>query len=296
MLRALVRFSLQHRGVVIALACLTFGYGVWATAHARYDVYPEFAPPQVSIQTEAPGLTAEEVEALVTRPVESALNGVANLESIRSQSVQGLSVVTLLFEERADIFRVRQMVSERLMEVAGEMPQGVKPPMMAPLTSAASTMLAVGLTSGTRSLMELRTFADWVLRPRLLGVPGVAKVAVFGGEVRQLQVQVIPERMAAFGVSITDVLAAARASTGVRGAGFVESTAQRIVLETEGQSLTAAQWARWRWHMRAAHRCACATWRAWWMRPSRPSAPPQSTARPGSCWWSPASTAPTRLK
>jgi CzcA family heavy metal efflux pump len=238
MLQKLVHFSIQFRGVVIALACVLTGYGIYAVNRAKYDVYPEFAPPQVAIQTEAPGLSPEEVEALVTRPIENAINGVASVESIRSQSIQGLSVITAVFEEHSDVFRARQMVSERLGELAGQMPQGVRAPVMAPLTSAASFVLAIALTSEKRSLMDVRTFADWTLRPRLLGVPGVAKVAVFGGEVRQLQIQVAPERLAAFDLSINDVLLAARSSTGVRGAGFVENETQRIILQTQGQSLT----------------------------------------------------------
>ncbi len=240
MLQGIVRFSIQYRGVVIGLACVLLAYGGYVATRAKYDVYPEFAPPQVEIQTEAPGLSPEEVELLVTRPVEVAINGVANLETIRSQSIQGLSVVTAVFQERTEIYRARQVVSERLNEIAGQMPQGVKAPVMAPLTSSASMILAVGLTSEKQSLMELRTFADWTLRPRLLGVPGVAKAAVFGGEVRQLQIQVLPERLVGFDLSISDVLAAARSSTGVRGAGFVESAAQRIVLQTQGQTLTAS--------------------------------------------------------
>src|ERR1700722_2185188 len=186
---------------------------IYAVSRAKYDVYPEFAPPQVVIQTEAPGLSPEEVESLVTRPVENAINGAANLESIRSQSVQGLSVVTAVFEERSDVFRARQMVTERLSALAGQMPQSVKAPVMAPLTSAASSVLAIALTSDKRSLMDLRTFADWTLRPRLLGVPGVAKAVIFGGEIRQLQIQVLPDRLAAFDLTITNVLDAARAST-----------------------------------------------------------------------------------
>lgn len=241
MLQRLVHLSIRFRGVVIALACLVVGYGIYATSRAKYDVYPEFAPPLVEIQTEAPGLSPEEVEELVTRPIENTVNGVTNLETLRSQSVQGLSIVTAIFEEHSDVFRSRQVVGERLAELAGQLPQGVQAPVMAPLTSAASLVLAVGLTSDRVSSMDLRTFADWTLRPRLIGVPGVAKAAVFGGEVRQLQIQVLPERLAAFDLSITDVLAAARASTGVRGAGFVENAAERIMLQTEGQALTPAQ-------------------------------------------------------
>lgn len=241
MLQRLVHLSIRFRGVVIALACLTVGYGIYAVSRAKYDVYPEFAPPLVQIQTEAPGLSPEEVEELVTRPIENTVNGVANLEALRSQSAQGLSIITAIFAEHSDVFRSRQVVAERLAELAGQLPQGVQAPIMAPMTSAASLVLAVGLTSDKVSPMDLRTFADWTLRPRLIGVPGVAKAVVFGGEVRQLQIQVLPERLAAFDLSITDVLAAARASTGVRGAGFVENAAERIMLQTQGQSLTAAE-------------------------------------------------------
>ena len=240
MLRALVQVSIRFRGVIIALACVLVGYGIYTLTRAKYDVYPEFAPPRAVIQTEAPGLSPEEVEALVTRPVETTINGVPGLESIQSQSAQGLSVVIAVFEEHTDVFRARQVVSERLGELAGQMPQSVRAPVLAPLTSSASLVLAIGLTSNRRSLMDLRTFADWTLRPRLLGVPGVAKVIVFGGEVRQLQIQVSPPRLAAFNLSLNDVLAAARASTGVRGAGFVENATQRIMLQTEGQTLTPA--------------------------------------------------------
>jgi CzcA family heavy metal efflux pump len=241
MLQRLVHLSIRFRGVVMALACLTVGYGLYAVSRAKYDVYPQFAPPLVQIQTEAPGLSPEEVEELVTRPIENTVNGVADLESLRSQSAQGLSIITAIFAEHSDVFRSRQVVAERLAELNGQLPQGVHPPVMAPMTSAASLVLAVGLTSDKVSLMDLRTFGDWTLRPRLIGVPGVAKAVVFGGEVRQLQIQVLPERLAAFDLSIVDVLAAARASTGVRGAGFVENAAERIMLQTQGQSLTAAE-------------------------------------------------------
>jgi len=241
MLRRLVEFAIRFRGVVIALACVVVGYGVYTAARARYDVYPEFAPPLVVIQTEAPGLSPEEVEALVTRPVENAANGVGNLQSIRSQSIQGLSVVTATFRDGTDIYRARQMVGERLAGALAQMPQGVKPPRMAPLTTATSMMLVIGLTSAKRSLMDIRTFADWTVRPRLLGVPGVANVVVFGGEVRQLQVQLLQDRLLAHDLTIDGVLNSARQATGIRGAGFVETGPQRIVLQARGQSLTAAE-------------------------------------------------------
>src|SRR5256886_3775663 len=238
MLRTIVARSLRFRGIVLALAFLAIGYGLYAASTARRDVFPEFAPPQVVIRTEAAGLSREEAEAVHTREIEAAVNGVGGLETIRSESIQGLAVVTATFREGTRILQARQLVGERLATLAGQLPQGVHAPAMVPSTSAASLVLVIGLTSQARSLMDLRTFADWTLRPRLLGVPGIAKVVVFGGEVRQMQVQVRPERLLGYGLAIDDVLAAARRSTGVRGAGFVETDAQRIVLRTEGQRLT----------------------------------------------------------
>jgi Cu/Ag efflux pump CusA len=216
MLKWIVESSLRFRGVVIVLACLVAAYGIYIAGRAKLDIFPEFAPPRIVIQTEAPGLSAEEVEALVTRPIEYGLNGTPELEAIYSQSIQGLSVVITVFREDADIYRVRQLTGERLMELSGQLPEGVKAPQMGPLTSSTSLTLALGLVSDERTPMELRTFADWAVRLRLLGVPGVARVEVFGGEVRQIQIQVKPDRLIAYSLSIDDVLVAARKSTGVR--------------------------------------------------------------------------------
>ncbi len=241
MLRRLVELSLGSRGVVIALAVGFICYGLFVTAHAKLDVFPEFVQPQATVQTEAPGLAPEQVEALITRPVENALNGAGGLDSIRSESIQGLSVVTAVFKEGTDIHLARQMLTERLAQLGGVLPAGVAAPKMEPLTSSTMDLLKFGLTSETLSPMALRTFADWTVRPRLLSVPGVAAVKVFGGEVRQLQIQIRPDRLLALGISVQDVASAAGAATGVRGAGFIETAAQRLVLQTEGQSLTTAQ-------------------------------------------------------
>ncbi|MEO7298577.1 MAG: efflux RND transporter permease subunit [Verrucomicrobiota bacterium] len=241
MLKNIVQFSLRFRGVVIALACVVIGYGLYVSSRTKLDVFPEFAPPQIVIQTEAPGLSAEQVEQLVTRPIETELNGSPDLVAIRSQSIQGLSAITVVFTDKTDIFRARQMTSERLVEVASHLPQGVDAPKMGSLTSSTSLILALGLTSSNRTAMELRTFADWTLRPRLLGVPGVAKLDTFGGEIRQIQIQVRPERLQNFGLSLDEVLMAAQKSTGVRGAGFVENRNQRITIRSEGQSFTPEQ-------------------------------------------------------
>ena len=238
MLGALVAFSVRRRGVVIALSALAFGYGLFAASGAKTDVFPDFAPPQIVIQTEAPGLSSEDVEALVTRPVENSINGVAGLETLRSQSIQGLSAVTALFREGTDIMKARQLAGERLAEIARSLPQGTKAPAMAPLTSATSLVLVAGLESDKVSPTELRALADWELKPQLLAVPGVAKVVVFGGDVRQLQVRVDPAKLKAYGLGLDDVAEGAAKATGVRGAGFIENDAQRILLKTQGQSRT----------------------------------------------------------
>jgi len=241
MLKRLVEIALSSRGVVITLAVGFICYGLYVTSHAKLDVFPEFVQPQATVQTEAPGLAPEQVETLVTRPVESALNGAGDLDSIRSESIQGLSVVTAVFKEGTDIHIARQMLTERLGQLGGELPAGVMTPTMEPLTSSTMDLLKFGLTSDKISPMALRTFADWTVRPRMLSVSGVAAVKVFGGEVRQLQVQIKPDRLLAYDISVQDVSSAASAATGVRGAGFVETDAQRLVLQTEGQSLTAEE-------------------------------------------------------
>jgi CzcA family heavy metal efflux pump len=238
MLQAIVQFSLRFRGVVLTLACLVVGYGLWVAAHAKLDVFPDFVPPQVTVQTEAPGLAPEQVETLVTRPVENAINGLGGQESLRSETIQGLSVITVVFQDGTDIHLARQTLGEKLSEIAGALPAGVKTPKMAPLYSATMDVLKVGLLSEKLSPMEMRTFADWTLKPRLLAVTGVAGCTVFGGEVRQLQVQVHPAQLVARGLTLTDVLTAARTATGVQGGGYIETANQRIVLQPDGQLLT----------------------------------------------------------
>ncbi len=240
MLKALVHFSLRYRAVVITLACVLLGYGLYITANAKLDVFPNFVQPQVTIQTECPGLAPEQVELLVTVPLETTINGLGEMESLRSESIEGLSIITVVFKEDTDVFRARQMLSEQIGEVASTLPTTVKSPKMTPLTSSTMDLLKIGLVSDRMTPMQLRTFADWTLKPRVLSVPGVAKASVFGGEVRQLQIQVLPDRLLAYNLALPDVLAAARVSTGVMGAGFIETRNQRVTLQTEGETLTAA--------------------------------------------------------
>lgn len=241
---ALIRFSIRFRGVVITLAGLLLAYGLVRLQQAKYDVFPEFAPPQVSIQTEAPGMTPEQVEVLVTQPLENSLNGAPGLQRLRSTSIQGLSVITVTFDPGSDIYLDRQFVAERLSEASGQFPAEVHAPSMTPLTSSTSTVLIAGLTSTQRSLMELRTVADWTIRPRLLAVPGVAKVSIFGGDAKSIQIQVRPEQLIRFGLGLNDVIAVAKRATGIRGAGFIDTPNQRVTLQTESQSLTPEDLAR----------------------------------------------------
>lgn len=235
MLAAIVRFSIHFRGVVIILALVLMGYGIYKLANAGLDIFPEFSPKLVTIQTEAPGLSAEQVELLVSQPIEQALTGIIGLEYVRSESIQGLSIITVIFEEQTDIYRNRQLISERLAGVINDLPPGVEPPVPVPLASSSATVLTMGLTSDAYSLMELRDLVDWTLVPSILSVDGVADVNVFGGDIRQLQIQLLPESLRQYGISIQEVLTAARQATGIYGSGFVENENQRITLRIEGQ-------------------------------------------------------------
>jgi Cu/Ag efflux pump CusA len=241
MLQAIVDWSLRNRLAVVVLAAILLVVGVYSTTRAKLDVFPEFAPPQVTIQTEAPGLSPGEVEQLVTLPIESAVNGIPRLDTLRSQSIQGLSVITVIFQDGTDIYRARQQVAERLAELSGQFPAGVRPPRLAPLTTATGRLVTVGFTSPALSLMELRDRVQWQVRPRLLGIRGVAQVTLYGGDMRQFQVQVKPDALAARNLTLTDVLEAARQASGIRGAGFLENGNQRLTLHVEGQVRSAAE-------------------------------------------------------
>ncbi len=241
MLKTIIRFSIRFRGVIIALAFLLAGYGLYTLSQVKLDVFPSFTPPLVTLVTEAPGLSPEQVAVLVTQPIQNALSGTAGLQAMRSRSIQGLSVIALTFHNGTGIYRDRQIVAERLNTVAGQLPLGVRAPFLTPLTSATGVVQVLGLTSDTRSLMTLRTLADWLLKPQLLSIPGVANVAIYGGQVRELQIQVEPHKLVRFGLSLQDIIRAAQRATGVRGAGFLEDANQRIAIRTEGQSITADQ-------------------------------------------------------
>lgn len=241
LLNAIILFSLRRRGIVTALALVVISYGIYALSRTKYDVFPEFASPRVTIRTEAPGLSPEQVEALVTRPVESAVIGAGGISSVLSTSIQGLSTIKVNFSSKTDIYRARQLVAERLASLPGKLPLEAKPPVLTALTSSTGTVLVLGLSSKSRSLMDVRTAADWLVKPRLLAVPGVAGISIFGEGLKQFQIQVRPEKLLKYRLGLPDVLTATRLATGVRGAGFIDTPNQRLVLQTEGQSFTADQ-------------------------------------------------------
>ena len=243
MMSAIVRFSIRFYGVIIGLACLVVLYGLYSLKRSNLDVFPEFSPTQIIIQTESPGLSAELVESLVTQPIETSIAGTVGVANMRSHSIPGLSIVTVIFNENTDIYRNRQVVAERLSTLNNQIPRGITPN-ITPLTSSASTVLGFGVTSKKRSLMELRTLVDWTIVPHLLAIPGVADVNVFGGEVRQFQVQIDPDKLIRYQLNINDVVAATQKATGVSGAGFIQNNNQRIIVNTEGQATTAATLAK----------------------------------------------------
>ena len=243
MMSALVRFSIRFSGVIIGIASLMVMYGIYSLTRSNLDVFPEFSPTQLIIQTEAPGLSTDLVESLVSQPIENSISGTVGVELMRSQSIPGLSVVTVIFKEGTDVYRNRQVVAERLATLANRLPDGITPN-ITPLTSAASTVMGIGITSDSKSLMELRSMVDWTLRPHLMAVQGVADVNVFGGDVKQYQVQVNPDKLVLYGLTMQEVMNAASKATGVRGAGFIENNNQRIVINTEGQAHTPTELAQ----------------------------------------------------
>lgn len=240
MLSAIVRWSLARPRLVAVAALLLFLYGCIVLAHAKFDVFPEFVPAQAEIQTEAPGLTAEQVEQLVTRPVEQAVNGASGVATVRSESIQGISIVSVTFAEGAEPYRARQVVAEALGEVQGNLPAGVQPPKVAPLTSSTMDLLKIGFTSDKLSPMQLRDLVQWTVRPRLLAAAGVARATVYGGEMRRFEVRVRPDDLAARDLSLADMVAAVKASTGVSGGGYIDTPQQRILIDARGQAMTAA--------------------------------------------------------
>src|SRR5580704_8802840 len=204
MLAAIVRASLRNPRIVTALACLIAALGVAAVIAARFDVFPDFAPPHVLVQTEAPGLYA----------------------------------IQVVFDRGGDPYRQRQVVTERLAEFAGLLPPGVGPPLLSPLSSSMEYLVHFGYTSDRLSPLELRDIVQWSVKPQILAVPGVAQAQIFGGEVRERQIEVDPVKLAASGFTLDDVLETAKRATALIGGGYLETPTQRIVIQAQAPGAT----------------------------------------------------------
>ncbi|PTL77797.1 efflux RND transporter permease subunit [Vitiosangium sp. GDMCC 1.1324] len=239
-MRKLISACLHFRVLPLAASALLLVLGYASLRDMPVDVFPEFAPPLVEIQTEVPGLSSLEVENLVTLPLENGLAGVPALKTLRSKSVLGLSSVVLIFERGADLFRARQMVQERLARVAPTLPSVARPPVMLSPVSATSRVLKVGLVSDSLDRMALSDVARWTIRPRLMSVPGVANVAIWGQRDRQFQIKVDPERLRAANVRLEDVLRAAREASLPASGGFVDTPNQRLAVSLTGATSLAA--------------------------------------------------------
>ena len=210
MLNKIIRFSLQNRLLVLIASILLLVGGLYQTFHTEVDVFPDLNAPTVVVMTEAGGMAAEEVEQLVTFPIETAVNGATGVRRVRSSSTTGFSVVWVEFDWDTDIYLARQIVSEKLATVAESLPDNVGNPTLGPQSSILGEVLIVGLTADSTSMLDLRTLSDWVIRPRLLSTGGVAQVAVLGGDIKEYQVLIHPERMKHYGVTLGEVMAAAR--------------------------------------------------------------------------------------
>ena len=227
MLNLIIDKALRFKGGVLLAAMAMLGGGTYLSLRATLDVFPDFVPPSVTIQTEAPGLSPAEVEALVTFPIEAAVGGIPGLETSRSESIQGLSVIDLVFAEGSDELADRQLLTERLTELAGSLPAQVRSPTVSPMVSSTMDLLKIGLLADDLSPRELRSLADWTVAPLLKSVPGVADVTVVGGEAEEFQVVPDLEKMAALGVTLDELSAAVSGAVGVRGAGYVETSRKR---------------------------------------------------------------------
>ena len=238
MLAWIIRWSLRHGRLVAAFCVMLVAYGAAVASNETVELFPNASPAEASIETEAPGMVAEQVEQLVTRPIENALIGAPGVAAVHSQSIQGLSVVSLELQAGADPGRVRQAISERLGQAAGALPDGASASRLAPLSAPGRGLLKIGFTSDRLTPMALREIVQWTVRPRLLSTPGVASAQVFGGEVRRIEVHARSGDLSDSDLGYGDVFAAVRRATGVAGAGFIETPTQRVFVDPHGQALT----------------------------------------------------------
>jgi len=236
MLNRIIRFSLRNRLLVVVVSVLLIVFGTYTATQMEVDVFPDLTAPTVVVITEAHGMAPEEVEKLVTFPIETSVNGATNVRRVRSSSSAGLSIVWIEFEWDTDIFIARQVVNEKLTAISGKLAEGVGIPTMAPQSSIMGEIMLISLTSDTTSQMDLRTIADWQIRPRLLATGGVAQVVVIGGEYKQYQVLVSPQKLEQYNIDLQEVINAAAASNGNSSGGFMNEYGNEYVIKGIGRT------------------------------------------------------------
>lgn len=235
MLNSILKWSIVQRWLVVIGAVIVTVLGIYNLTQMPLDVFPNFAPPEVEIQTEAPGLAPEEVESLVTLPIESAVNGTPGVTTVRSSSAVGISVVKVIFQWDTDVYQARQLVTERLQQAQTKLPQNVETPQISPLSSPIGTVLQYAFTAETTSMMEVRQLVDRNITNRLLAIPGVSQVIAYGGDVRQYQVLVDPAKLKAFNVSLAEVTEATQGANTNAAGGFLINPDQELIVRGVGR-------------------------------------------------------------
>lgn len=236
MLNKIINFSLANRLLIIVISTLLIVFGSYMAMQMDVDVFPDITAPTVVILTEAHGMAPEEVEKLVTFPIETSLNGATSVRRVRSSSSAGISIVWVEFEWDTDIFIARQIVNEKIIAVAEKLPQGTGNPTMAPQSSIMGEVMFISLTSDSTSLMQLRTIADWTIRPRLLATGGVAQVIVMGGAYKQYQILASPQKMNYYNISLNELLIAAEQSNGNASGGFMNEYGNEYIVKGIGRT------------------------------------------------------------
>jgi CzcA family heavy metal efflux pump len=235
MVDRIIRWSLKNRLLVLLGAAVLMGWGMVEAVRMPVDVFPDLTAPTVTVITEAHGMAPEEVETLITFPIETALNGASGVRRVRSSTSVGIAVVWVEFDWGTDIYQARQIVAEKIQLVRGSLPPELEPPVLAPISSIMGEIMFIAITSERHEPMEIRTRADWQIRRRLLAVPGVSQVIPIGGDARQFQVSLIPERLSAYGISVAEVIDAIEKTNENTSAGFLVEGGQEFLIHGEGR-------------------------------------------------------------
>lgn len=241
MLNKIINFALHNRLIVVIASALLIVYGTYTATKMEVDVFPDLTAPTVVVLTEAHGMAPEEVEKLVTFPLETAVNGATNVRRVRSSSSFGISIVWVEFEWNTDIYQARQIINEKIAAVGERLPTGVGTPTMAPQSSIMGEVMFISLTADETSMMDLRTVADWTMRPRLLATGGVAQVVVYGGEFKQYQILASPEKMKFYDVSLQDLLKASESANGNSSGGFISEYGNEYIIKGTGRTSDVAE-------------------------------------------------------